>query len=366
MTVTTTAAKIVPTLQRSSNAMRLWKHLPIRQTALLPTKSLSNGSPTRMSTSFFSTQPAPGELVSGLTVDDIKSNPQMAEFLKANFSENDNDNKNTNDGVNVTPEMLKEYGFLGSDFDTEEDGDGSRSYGDVREDLGLGLTLEQQSLNIRRMSTYLRSTNVQGSRACRELRETENFIPGMLYGSNPSEGILSIDKSTRIMIQTPWKELQRELARYHRKIESRVYDLTIYQDESDTEGTVHRVLPRDIQRHPVQGKVYCANFLRYHPGRPIKIPIVYINQEESNALKRDGFIIPVNKYVECIVEDGVPIPEALELECTGLRLKQVVRMDRLIFPEGVRHSKRVNPETFIIGPVVGGRGGGGASADEDA
>ena len=167
------------------------------------------------------------------------------------------------------------------------------------------------------------------------------------------------------MVKTPWPELQRELDRFHRKFESRVYDLTLFEDESDMEGTVHRVIPRDVQRHPVQGSIYCANFLRYHAGRPIKLPIVYINQEESPALKRDGFIIPVNKYVECLVEEGVPIPPALELECTGLNLKDVIRIDRINFPDGVRPSKRVDPDKFVIGPVAGGRGAAQDAGEEE-
>jgi hypothetical protein len=45
----------------------------------------------------------------------------------------------------------------------------------------------------------------------------------------------------------------------------------------------------------------------------------------------------------------------LELECTGLKLKEVVRLNRIIFPEGVRASKHVNPKTFLVGTVFGRR-----------
>jgi large subunit ribosomal protein L25 len=123
-------------------------------------------------------------------------------------------------------------------------------------------------------------------------------------------------------------------------------------------------MPRDVQRHPVQGKIYCANFVRYHAGRSLKLPIVYINEEESPALKRDGYIVPVNKYIECFVEEGVPIPEAIELECTGVLIKDVLRMDRLIFPDGVRPSDRINVENWVVGPVFGGRSGAVDDADD--
>jgi large subunit ribosomal protein L25 len=167
------------------------------------------------------------------------------------------------------------------------------------------------------------------------------------------------------MLQTPWVELQRELDRYHRKFESRVYDLTVYENEDDTEGTVHRVVPRNVQRHPVQGKIYCANYLRYHAGPPLKLPIVYVNTEESPALKRDGYIVPINKHVECIIEDGAPIPSHLELECTGVQIKEVLKLNRIEFPDGVRPSDRVNVKDFVVGPVFGGRGAM-EEDDEDA
>jgi hypothetical protein len=146
--------------------------------------------------------------------------------------------------------------------------------------------------------------------------------------------------------------------------------LTVYEDEEHEQrepggGAVHRVLPSNVQRHPVEGKIYCANFVRYHPKRPIRIPLQYINTEESPALKRDGYIIPVSKHVECYVEDGVPIPDALEVECTGLLVKDVIRMDRVLFPDGVRPTDRVDVDRFVVGPIRGGRGGDDDGGTDD-
>jgi large subunit ribosomal protein L25 len=317
-----------------------------------------NITPSSFSSRALSTDPS--NLVSGLTPEQVEANPQIAEFLRSNF-----DNDEEGDGFVIPPEILKEYGYDVPDItpDAAAAAEAEKyDYAKPKVDLGLG-TPEQQAMNIRTLTTFLRTE--EGTNACNRLRYDE-MIPGMLYGSDSSKGVLSLNKETRIMLKTPWRTLQRELDRFHRKIESRVYDLTIYEDESDTEGSVHRVVPRDVQRHPVQGSIYCTNFVRYHAGRPLKIPIVYINEEESAALKRDGYIVPINKFVECFVEDGVPIPEALELECAGLQLKDVVRMDRLIFPDGVRHTDRVDPEKFLIGPVFGGRSGGMDDDDDDA
>ena len=75
--------------------------------------------------------------------------------------------------------------------------------------------------------------------------------------------------------------------------------------------------------------------------------------EESAAMKRGGFIAPITRHVTCIVEDGVPIPEKIELECTDVKLKEVIREERLIFPEGVSMSPTVDRELFLVGTVFG-------------
>jgi ribosomal protein L25 (general stress protein Ctc) len=292
----------------------------------------------------------PGKVVSGLTREQVEADPKIAEFLRANFG---SDKKGEGaSGITIPDSILEEFGIREEDLFAEADGRGSKPYGTPRVDAGLG-TPEQQRLNIRVLKSFVRTA--EGSRSSQRLREDDSMVPGILYGSDPTTGTLSLHASSKTLLQTPWPELQRELDRYHRRFESRVYDLTVYEGDSDTEGSVHRVLPRNVQRHPVQGKIYCANFLRYHPRRPIKVPLIYINREESPALKRDGYIIPVNKHVECFVEDGVPIPDALEVECTGLLIKDVVRLDRVIFPDGVRMTDRVDVENFVVGPVRGGR-----------
>ena len=230
---------------------------------------------------------------------------------------------------------------------------------------------EASELNIRKLECYLRNPeNEEGSRASERLRES-HMIPGILYGSDPNLGIFSEQAESKTLIKTPWRLLQRELDRYHRHFESRVYDLTLLESpDDDSGGTVHRVIPKSVQRHPVQSRIYCANFCRYHAGRPIKLPIMYVNEEESPALKRDGFIVPIQRFIECFVEDGVRIPDCVELECTDLQFKDVIRTDRVSLPNGVRFSDRVinRGDDFILGVVFGKRRGadaGEAGDDEE-
>ena len=310
----------------------------------------------------------PEKFVSGLSTEQVQADPKIAAFFVANFggddtADGDEDDIVDTDGFIIPPEILEEYGI-----EVEEMADPTtREYDRIKIDKGIvGQTPEQLERNIRIIRTQLRESHEEGTNQCKRLRY-HNLIPGMIFGGNPQLGISHTDENSQLTIKTPWPELQRELGRYHRHFESRVYDLQVYENDNfDQDSEIietHRVMPSGVQRHPVKGNIYCTNFVRYHPGRPVKLPIKYINVEESPALKRSGFIVPVNKYVECLIEDGVPIPEYLELECTGIMLKDVIRLDRIIFPDGVRISDRINVDKFIIGPVQGGRAA--AMADDD-
>jgi len=270
--------------------------------------------------------------------------------------------------------------------------------------------------NIRPLVGYLRTPgHEEGSRNCFKLRNPgvndPNFplVPGILHGSDPTQNIVSVDSSSKIMIKTPWFEVQRELDRYYHGIngsfENRVYALTVFpSDEAHLDHHRSRhpkdkttyaiddettelittpgpplptppprtpvegmenilVLCTDLQMHPVAHATYCLNYIRYHPNKPISIPIKTVNEEESPTLKRGGFLMFVNKFVECLVEEGAPIPEYIELECTGLKQKEVVRRDRLLVPEGVTIHPRV-AEDYLMGTVFGVRGGEEVEGEE--
>ena len=108
--------------------------------------------------------------------------------------------------------------------------------------------------------------------------------------------------------------------------------------------------------HPVKEEVYCVNFCRYHAGRPLKLPLKHVNEDMSPALKGDCFIIPIQRKIEVIIEEGVSIPDHLELDCSSLKAQEVIRRDRILLPDGVKFSKRVLRRRFIdyvVGKVEG-------------
>lgn len=267
----------------------------------------------------------PSGVVSGVMTNDLENDSVLDEYFAANHAEKP-----------PTPEELRE-----SAMKNQNDGD---------DDDPL------KALNIRRLKCFPRDRITEdGSRACNKMRE-KKLIPGLIYGGDKNLGIsshFSDDDNHRIWVKTPHPEIHREMDRYHRDISCRVYELSLMDEVSGDVLSTHRVIPRDVQMHPVLNKPYCVNYVRYYPGRTIKIPIRYINEEESPGLKRGGFILPITRHLEVIVENGVPIPESINLDCTDVRIKDVLRMERLIIPEGVTISKNVNQKDFLVGPVMG-------------
>jgi large subunit ribosomal protein L25 len=287
----------------------------------------------------------PSQLVHGITNERLKSDPELAEYMKANFP----DKFASSDG--------------GSAEDVDVDIDFSTLLG-IKKKKEIVQSIGYQKKvalvyprNIRPLTTYFRDPNRDdGTRNSKRLRYHEGLIPGLLYGSDPYKEIYSHQHESKVFVKTPWKLLQSELDRYHRNFESRVYNLTILNGpDDDSEGTQLLVTPQNVQRHPVMSTIYCVNFLRYHPRRPLQIPVRFVNQEESVALKRDGYIVPIKRHLECLVADGVDIPESIDVDCGGLQVRQVVRLNKLIIPEGVTISKRVlkRADDFIAGIVYG-------------
>ena len=287
----------------------------------------------------------PSQLVHGVTKNRLESDPELAEYMKANFP----DKFAAVDGEGSKDDDID------LDFSTllgrKTKMDDARSIGYQKK---VAIVYPR---NIRPLTTFFRDPNRDdGTRNSKRLRHHEGLIPGLLYGGDPSKEIYSHQHDSKIFVKTPWKLLQSELDRYHRSFESRVYDLSILNGpDDDTGGTKLLVTPQNVQRHPVMSTIYCVNFLRYHPRRPLLIPVRFVNQEECVALKRDGYIVPIKRYLECLVEDGVDIPESIDVDCAGLQVRQIVRLNKLIIPEGVTISKRVlkRSDDFIAGIIYG-------------
>ena len=68
----------------------------------------------------------------------------------------------------------------------------------------------------------------------------------------------------------------------------------------EVDGTVHEVIPRQLQLHPVKDTPVSLNFLRYRPDRPVDIPVEFIGQDGSPGTIKLSYDakLAINRFLE--------------------------------------------------------------------
>jgi large subunit ribosomal protein L25 len=159
-----------------------------------------------------------------------------------------------------------------------------------------------------------------GKGAARALRR-EGLIPAVIYG----------DKKDPLPISISYNEAMKRI--YAGGFLSHI--ITV-----DVDGEKHRVLPRDYQLDPVKDKALHVDFLRVSGNTKInvQVPVHFINEDASPGIKRGGVLNIVHHTLDLTVSAN-SIPEAIEVDLTGLDVGQSVHISSIKLPAGaVDHS----------------------------
>ena len=157
-------------------------------------------------------------------------------------------------------------------------------------------------------------------------------IPAVIYG----------DKKPVIMVTLGRNELVKQ---YNRG----TFLTSVY--EIEVEGKKERVLPRDLQLHPVSDEPLHVDFLRLGKGSSIviELPVIFTGEEDSPGLKRGGVLNVVRHAIECRCP-GDAIPESLSVSLAGLDIHDSVHMSAVDLPEGTVPT--ITDRDFTIASVV--------------
>ena len=185
-----------------------------------------------------------------------------------------------------------------------------------------------------------------GKGAARETRR-QGKVPGVIYGNKLAPVSIAIDP--RVL----WAEMNKPGFR------TRLFDLSV-------NGTVERVLCRDVQHHPVNDLPLHVDFLRASGESKIhvQVPVHFVNQEQSTGIKRGGVLNVVQHELE-VVAPANAIPEAVIVDLAGLDIGATIHLSGITLPTGVSivsHEKDMTIAT-IAAPTVTTAG---AAEDTDA
>jgi len=157
-------------------------------------------------------------------------------------------------------------------------------------------------------------------------------IPAVIYGNKEEPLLITVDRT----------RLEQELGK--RGFFIRLLDIEV-------DGATHRVLPRDTQYHPVTDRPLHVDFLRYSADRKltVEIPVHFTNEEESPGLKSGGVLNVVRHTVEvlCIAD---AIPDAFEIDLTGLDVGDSIHASALTLSAGVELS--ITDRDFTIATIA--------------
>jgi len=163
------------------------------------------------------------------------------------------------------------------------------------------------------MSASVRDKSGKG--AARAARRAEQ-VPAVIYG----------DKKPPLSINLELRELRRHMAT---TFYTHIYNLKVGND-------VHKVIPRDVQFHPVTDTPLHVDFLRVSDATKItaSVPVEALGADKSPGVKNGGLLnlIYHELEVKCFANQ---IPEHITVDVSALNMGQSIHLDEIKLPAGV-------------------------------
>lgn len=171
-----------------------------------------------------------------------------------------------------------------------------------------------------------------GKGSARELRRN-GLIPAVIYG----------DKQDPISIALSTKDVTQ-------RIHAGGFLTTIAT--IDVDGKKYKVLPKDYQLNPVRDFTMHVDFLRVSGNTQVtvEIPVHFVNDQLSPGIKAGGMLNIVRHEIEVHCPADA-IPEAFEVDLTGLKIGDSVHISKIALPKGV--APVIHDRDFTIATIVG-------------
>lgn len=168
-----------------------------------------------------------------------------------------------------------------------------------------------------------------GKGAARSVRR-EGRIPAVIYGGGEPPQPIALS----------WHEVNKLI--YAGGFMTSTYDL-------DVDGAVERVIPRDYQLEPIQGRPLHVDFLRLKKGQKIdvEIPVHAVGAEESLGIKKGGVLNIVRHVIELKVSADA-IPENIEVDVSKFEIGDTVHIGDLKLPRGATLSTGMEAEFTVL------------------
>ena len=171
-----------------------------------------------------------------------------------------------------------------------------------------------------------------GRSAARRLRRAGQ-VPGIVYG---------LEKPRNIQIEKEVIARQLQQEAFH----SSLIELSIG-------GTVHNVLLRETQVHPVQNQILHIDFQAVADDKPIaaSVPLHFVNADSCPGVKLNGGIFSIvmaEVDVHCLPRN---LPESIEVDAGGMEIGKNLHLSDLPATAGVTLDALQRSENPVLAAV---------------
>ena len=160
----------------------------------------------------------------------------------------------------------------------------------------------------------------------------KGMVPGIIYGKGTEPTKIAFENKVLL-------KLMQTGAFY-----STILDL-------DIEGKNEKVLPKQLQYHPVTDKLIHFDFLRVQNDTKVtvEVPVEFLNQDTCPGLKKGGVLNLVRREVELSCNAN-NIPDKLQFDLIKSEIGDSIKISNIELPEGVMPT--ITDRDFVVATVV--------------
>jgi len=158
------------------------------------------------------------------------------------------------------------------------------------------------------------------------------MVPGIIYGKN--------SEPTKIAIEDKVLKKLMETGSFY----STILDI-------DIDGKSEKVLPKQLQYHPVSDKLIHFDFLRVQDDTKVtvEVPVEFLNQETCPGLKKGGVLNLVRREVELSCNAN-NIPNKLQFDLIDSEIGDSIKISNIELPDGVMPT--ITDRDFVVATLV--------------
>ena len=160
----------------------------------------------------------------------------------------------------------------------------------------------------------------------------KGMVPGIVYGKGT--------EPTKIAFENKVLQKLMQTGAFY----STILDI-------DINGKSQKVLPKQLQYHPVTDKLVHFDFLRVQDDTKVtvEVPVEFLNQDTCPGLKKGGVLNLVRREIELSCNAN-NIPDKLQFDLIISEIGDSIKISNIELPEGVKPT--ISDRDFVVATLV--------------